>query len=45
MDIERYRYLRGCELTAVLAKSHADIAAGRFVKESVEAHMNRLAKL
>lgn len=45
MDIERYRYLRECELTAALAESQTDIAAGRFVKESVEAHMNRLAKL
>ena len=45
MDIERYHYLRECELTAALAESQADITAGRFVKESVDAHMKRLAKL
>jgi predicted transcriptional regulator len=44
MDIEHYRYLRECELTAALAEGQADIAAGRFVKESVDAHMKRLAK-
>ncbi|MBU6199523.1 MAG: hypothetical protein KGI64_08525 [Xanthomonadaceae bacterium] len=45
MDIEHYRYLRECELTAALAESQADLAAGRFVVESVEAHLKRLAKL
>lgn len=45
MGIEHYQYLRECELTAALAESQADIAAGRFVKESVDAHMKRLAKL
>ena len=45
MDIEHYHYLRECELTAALAESQADLAADRFVQESVEAHMKRLAKL
>jgi PHD/YefM family antitoxin component YafN of YafNO toxin-antitoxin module len=45
MDIEQYHYLRECELAAALAESQADIAAGRFVQESVDAHMQRLAKL
>ncbi|HLI17551.1 MAG TPA: hypothetical protein VKV22_04670 [Rhodanobacteraceae bacterium] len=45
MGIEHYQYLRECELTAALAESQADIAAGRFVMESVDAHMKRLAKL
>lgn len=45
MDVGHCRYLRECELTAALAESQADIAAGRFVKESVDAHMKRLAKL
>ncbi len=45
MNIEHYRYLRECELTAALAESQADVAAGRFVKESVGAHIRRLAKL
>lgn len=45
MDIAHYHYLRECELTAALAESQADIAAGRFVEESVDAHMSRLAEL
>lgn len=45
MDIAHYHYLRECELTAALVESQADIAAGRFVKESVDAHMKRLAKI
>jgi hypothetical protein len=45
MDIDHYHYLRECELTAALAESQADIAAGRFVKESVDDHMRRLATL
>lgn len=45
MDIEHYHYLRECELTAALAESQTDLAADRFVQESVDAHMKRLAKL
>ena len=45
MYIEHYRYLRECELTAALAESQADLAAGRYVRESVDAHMKRLAKI
>jgi hypothetical protein len=45
MGMDHYRYLRECELTAALAESQTDLAAGRFVKESVAAHLKRLAKL
>ena len=45
MDIAHYHYLRECELAAALAESQADLAAGRFVRESVDAHLRRLAKL
>lgn len=45
MDLKHYRYLRECEFTAALAESQADLAAGRYIKESVDAHMKRLAKL
>lgn len=45
MDIAHYHYLRECELTAALAESQADLAAGRFVLESVEAHLARLDEL
>ena len=42
MDMEHYHYLRECELDAALAQSQADVAAGRFVAESAQAHVARL---
>ncbi|MCX5875461.1 MAG: type II toxin-antitoxin system Phd/YefM family antitoxin [Deltaproteobacteria bacterium] len=42
MDMEHYHYLRECELEAALAQTRADIAEGRFVKESAEDHLARL---
>ena len=42
MGIEQYHYLRECELDAAWAASKADIAAGRFVIESVDEHIARL---
>ncbi len=44
MEIAQYHYLRECELDAALAQTQADLAAGRFVKESPEAHLARLDK-
>ena len=44
MDMAHYQYLRECELEAALAQTRADLAAGRFVKESPEAHLARLKK-
>ena len=45
MDMAHYHHLRECELEAALAQSRADVAAGRFVQESPEAHLARLDKL
>lgn len=45
MEISRYNYLRECEQEAALAASHVDLAEGRFVKESLDAHLARLDKL
>lgn len=45
MDMAHYQHLRECELEAALAQSRADVAAGRFVQESPEAHLARLDKL
>jgi hypothetical protein len=45
MDIAHYHYLRECELDAALAQTQADLAAGRFVQESPEAHLTRLDAL
>lgn len=43
MDVAQYHYLRECELDAALAQSNADISAGRFVLESAQDHVKRLA--
>ena len=45
MSQAQYAHLRECELQAALAESKADLDAGRFVRESVEQHMARLATL
>lgn len=45
MDMAQYHYLRECELDAALIQSRADLAAGRAVQESAEAHMARLDAL
>jgi hypothetical protein len=42
MDLNHYHYLRECELDAALAQSQADLAAGRAVTESAQAHAARL---
>lgn len=42
MDIAHYHYLRECELEAALAETRANLAAGRFVKESAAEHLARL---
>lgn len=44
MDIAHYHYLRECELEAALAEMRADLATGRFVKESAAEHLARLDK-
>jgi hypothetical protein len=45
MSTEHYQYLRECELTAALAESKADLDAGRFVKETVEEHLQRIKSI
>ena len=42
MELAQYHYLHGCELDAALAETRADLAAGRVLKESPEAHLARL---
>ena len=42
MTVEHHQYLRECELDSAVAQSRADIAAGRYVKESVADHLARL---
>jgi PHD/YefM family antitoxin component YafN of YafNO toxin-antitoxin module len=45
MEIAQYHYLRECELEAALAETRADVAAGRYVKESPAAHVKRVKKI
>ena len=45
MSQQQYQYLRECELEAALAESRADLAEGRFVKESVAQHILRLRQI
>ena len=45
MSQQQYQYLRECELEAALAESRADLAGGRFVKESVAQHILRLKQI
>ena len=45
MSQEHYQYLRECELEAAIAKSKADLAGGRFVKEIVSQHIKHLQKI
>ena len=42
MDMAHYHYLRECELEAALAQTRADLAAGRFIQESAQAHLDRV---
>jgi predicted transcriptional regulator len=44
MAIEQYHYLRECELEAALSETRADLAAGRFLKETPAAHVKRIKK-
>ena len=45
MEVAQYNYLRECELDAAVAQSRADVAAGRFVTESAQLHMERMEAL
>ena len=45
MSQEQYQYLRECEIEAALAESRADLAGGRFVKETVAQHISRLKQI
>jgi len=44
VPIEKYNYLRECELEAALSETKRDIKEGKFVKESVEKHVKRIVR-
>ena len=45
LDIAQYQRLREYELEVALAEARADVAAGRVVRESPEAHLARLVTI
>ena len=45
MSHAQYQHLRVCELEAALAESKADLEAGRFVKETVAQHIQRIKEI
>ncbi|OHD69173.1 MAG: prevent-host-death protein [Spirochaetes bacterium RBG_16_49_21] len=44
LPIEKYNYLRECELEAALVEARKDIKEGKFIKESVEKHIKRITR-
>ena len=44
LPIEKYNYLRECELETALLETKRDIEEGRFIKESVEKHIERITR-
>ena len=44
IGVDHYHYLRECELEAALIESRADLAAGRYIKESAEDHLRRMSE-
>ena len=44
VPIEKYNYLRECELEAALQETKRDIKEGKFVKESVEKHIKKITR-
>ena len=44
LPIEKYNYLRECELDTALMETRKDIKNGKFLKESVEKHIKRITR-
>ena len=44
VPIEKYNYLRECELEAALQEAKKNIKEGKFIKESVEKHVKRITR-
>jgi PHD/YefM family antitoxin component YafN of YafNO toxin-antitoxin module len=42
MDMEHYNYLRKCELGAALHQARADVEAGKYITENIDAHIKRV---
>ena len=44
VPIDRYNYLRECELESALQAAKRDMKDGKFTKESVEKHIKKLTR-
>jgi hypothetical protein len=44
MPIEKYNYLRDCELETALREAKDDLAKGKVKKETVEKHIKRITR-
>ena len=44
IPIEKYNYLRECELDAALQEARRDIKNGKYIKEPVEKHIKRITR-
>jgi len=42
IPIEKYNYLRECELAAAILETKKDIKEGKCIRESVEMHLKRI---
>jgi PHD/YefM family antitoxin component YafN of YafNO toxin-antitoxin module len=42
MALDEYNRLRVCELEAALYESRQQVAAGEFIEETVDEHLNRI---
>jgi len=42
MDMDRYNYLRECELSAAVTESLKEYQSGDFINESVDEHIRRI---
>jgi PHD/YefM family antitoxin component YafN of YafNO toxin-antitoxin module len=44
LPIDKYNYLRECELETALLETKRDIKEGKFVEEPVEKHIKRITR-
>lgn len=44
LPIEKYNYLRECELEAALLEAKKDVKEGKYVKERIEKHIKRITR-
>ena len=44
LPIEKYNYLRECELETALLETKRDLKEGKFTKESVKKHIKRITR-